>query len=309
MERPEIPEQGQAQPDRSSKEPHEKACGTKGHDNAHERGAELHQSLWESSKELAERAPKGTGESHERVCLVTGASGDIGAAICAAFHNAGWSVIGTDRREPRDVSVLTEFIQTNLQTCDNRLFSRCIERYGKLNCLINNAAFQSDSPLVATSDNDWDHAFNVNLKRPFQLIRDLHSYLALTKGSIINIGSVHAIATSANVAAYSISKGALSSLTRYAALELAPFGVRCNSILPGAVDTKMLKEGLHRRPHPDGAQGNLQNLIDKTPLGFVASPNQIAQMVLALTNDAAFGYMTGQCIVADGGASLRLATE
>lgn len=244
-----------------------------------------------------------------KTCLVTGAAGGIGAAISSRFADNGWKVLGTDLRPPKDMSVFSDFFEADLISVDNNELVDFVTRSGSLDSLVNNAAIQSDVSLGETSDEMWDRTFSVNLKRPFQLIRDLSALLADSGGSIVNVGSVHAVATSANVAAYAISKGALSSLTRYAALELAEIGVRCNAVLPGAVGTDMLIAGLSRRPHPDGPEGNLRQLIDRTPLGFLAEPDLIANMVFSLASDPAFAYMTGQCIVADGGASLRLSTE
>jgi NAD(P)-dependent dehydrogenase (short-subunit alcohol dehydrogenase family) len=120
---------------------------------------------------------------------------------------------------------------------------------------------------------------------------------------------VHAVATSANVAAYAVSKGALVSLTRSAAIDLAPLGVRCNAVLPGAVKTPMLLDGLSRRPHPRGPQGNLDDLGSRTPLGFVADPEAIAPTILFLADSLRSPYTTGQSLVVDGGASIRLSTE
>ena len=112
-----------------------------------------------------------------------------------------------------------------------------------------------------------------------------------------------------NVAVYAISKGALAALTRSAAIELAAAGIRCNAVLPGAVDTPMLREGLDRRPHPDGPDGNLNELAARTPLGFVATADQIAPSVVHLADGELSPYTTGQMLVVDGGATIKLGTE
>jgi NAD(P)-dependent dehydrogenase (short-subunit alcohol dehydrogenase family) len=148
-----------------------------------------------------------------------------------------------------------------------------------------------------------------NLRAPFQLIRDLAPRLAEVNGGIVNVSSVHAIVTSANVAAYAVSKGALVALTRSAAIDLAPLGVRCNAVLPGAVQTPMLFDGLSRRPHVRGPAGNLEDLKARTPLGFVARPEAVAPTIVHLVDRERSPYTTGQTIVMDGGASIRLSTE
>ena len=133
--------------------------------------------------------------------------------------------------------------------------------------------------------------------------------LSHSRGAVVNISSVHAIATSINVAVYAISKGALSALTRSAAVELAASGVRCNAVLPGAVDTAMLRDGLDRRYHPEGTAGNLAALAAGTPLGFVATPDQIAPSVVPLADSRQSPYTTGQMLVVDGGVTAKLGSE
>jgi NAD(P)-dependent dehydrogenase (short-subunit alcohol dehydrogenase family) len=160
-----------------------------------------------------------------------------------------------------------------------------------------------------TTDETWSRVMNTNVRAMFQLIRGLHQPLAATRGGIVNVSSVHAIATSKNVAAYAISKGAVASLTRTAALELALAGIRCNAVLPGAVLTPILEAGLARRPHARGPQGNLDEIAAQTPLGFVAAPDQIAPSIVFLADGRLSPYTTGQTLVVDGGATVQLSTE
>ena len=178
---------------------------------------------------------------------------------------------------------------------------------GPLAALVNNAAVGLGKPLRDTTDDDWKRLMDVNLRSAFQCIREARRFLAAANGAVVNAGSVHA--TSANAAVYAVTKGALCALTRAAALELAEDGVRCNAVLPGAVDTPMLRDGLSRRPHPAGPEGNFRELVARTPLGFVASPEQIAPTICFLADGEQTPYMTGQAVAVDGGATLRLATE
>ena len=99
------------------------------------------------------------------------------------------------------------------------------------------------------------------------------------------------------------------SLTRATAIDLASSGVRCNAVLPGAVQTTMLLDGLAGGPIPKGAQGNLEDLEARTPLRFVAQPEAVAPTILHLVDRERSPYTTGQSIVLDGGASVRLSTE
>ena len=246
-----------------------------------------------------------------RTVLVTGVCGGIGRATAKAFQSEGWSVIGVDRAEPDGDVEVDRFEMVDVSQSDQvaDLFSRLRTDLDGLNALVNNAATQINKPIVETSDDDWTHIINTNVRSAFQCIRDAHPLLKAVRGAVVNVASVHAIATSINVAVYAISKGALVALTRSAALELAEDGIRCNAVLPGAIDTKMLREGLDRRPNPDGPEGNLRILAQRTPLGFVAGADDIAPSIVHLADNDQSKYTTGQMLVLDGGATIRLSTE
>jgi len=241
--------------------------------------------------------------------LITGVGGGIGRATAAAFSQAGWTVIGTDHVEPAEDLHVDRFHHADVGR-DGGVDALVEElALDGLDGLVNNAAVQVDAALVATTDETWKLVMNTNLRAMFQLIRGLHGPLAARRGSIVNVSSVHAVATSGNVAAYAVSKGAVAALTRTAAIELAAVGVRCNAVLPGAVMTPMLQAGLSRRPHPQGADGNLDALVARTPLGFVATPEQIAPSILFLADSRLSPYTTGQTLIVDGGATVHLSTE
>ncbi len=246
-----------------------------------------------------------------RTVLITGVCGGIGKAAAASFTAAGWSVIGVDRSEPETDLPLERFALVDVSQGDQirSLFDDLGASLDGLNALVNNAAMQVNKPIIKTSDLDWEQIINTNVRSAFQCIRDAQPLLKAAKGAVVNVASVHAIATSMNVAVYAISKGALVALTRSAALELAADGVRCNAVLPGAIDTKMLRDGLDRRPNPDGAEGNLRILAHRTPLGFVATAEDIAPSILHLADNDQSKYTTGQMLVLDGGATIRLSTE
>lgn len=242
--------------------------------------------------------------------VVTGAQGGIGRATVQRFLSSGWDVIGVDAAAASndDESDRLHTVQADISTPDG--IDAVIEAVGEsLGALVNNAALQVNRSLVDTSDEEWELTVATNVGAPFRLIRSLAGALRAGEGSIVNVGSVHSVATSANVAAYAISKGALGQLSRSAALELAEYRIRCNTVAPGAVRTPMLTDGLARRPHPEGAEGNLRELESRTPLGRVADPTDIASVVYFLADNTQSAFVTGQVLVADGGATLRLGTE
>jgi NAD(P)-dependent dehydrogenase (short-subunit alcohol dehydrogenase family) len=240
-----------------------------------------------------------------RRVLITGCCGGLGRALANGFHDEGWSVLGTDIEKSCDIE-LERFVSVDLSAAEGiEKLVDALEPLERLDALVNNAALQVNLPLVETDDDVWHSVFTLNLDAAFRLIRWTAPHLARQGGAIVNIASVHALATSPNVAAYAVSKGALCALTRSAALELAPDGVRCNAVLPGALRTRMLLKGLAKR----GIDEGLEDLAARTPLGRVAEPEEVVPTVVHLADGRRSGFLTGQAIAVDGGATLRLGTE
>lgn len=240
--------------------------------------------------------------------MVTGAAGGLGRCIVDEFVANGWSVIGVDLDNAPQHEACEHWVGGDLTEPAVRYQLTEMALDG-LDALVNNAALQLNSSLADTSDSAWSRSLDVNLTTAFQLIRDLSPALSSTRGGVVNVGSVHAIASSENVFPYAVSKAAMTGLTRSSALELAGAGVRCNAVLLGAVDTPMLRDGLGRREHAEGPEGNLRTLVERTPLGFLAEPLQVVGTIRFLADTYLSPYTTGQAVVVDGGASLRLATE
>jgi NAD(P)-dependent dehydrogenase (short-subunit alcohol dehydrogenase family) len=183
-----------------------------------------------------------------------------------------------------------------------------------LDAVVNNAAVQIAKPLLETSAEEWDLVMASNLRSVFLGAKLAHPLLARQAqsggGAIVNVSSVHAVATSADIAAYAASKGGLLALTRAMAIEFAPDEIRVNAILPGAVDTPMLRAGL-TRGHVDGGtvHDRLDNLARKTVNGRVGQPEEIARAIYFLADNTQSSFMTGQAMIVDGGATARLSTE
>jgi NAD(P)-dependent dehydrogenase (short-subunit alcohol dehydrogenase family) len=179
-----------------------------------------------------------------------------------------------------------------------------------LDVLVNNAAYQIAKPLIETTVEEWDLVMASNLRSVFLSAKLAHSLLKMHGAAIVNVSSVHAIQTSANIAAYAASKGGLLALTRAMAIEFAPDNIRVNAILPGAVDTPMLRAGLGRGHVGHGdMQERLDNLARKTVNGRVGTPEEIAHAIYFLADNEQSSFMTGQALVIDGGATARLSTE
>ena len=249
-----------------------------------------------------------------RTVLITGAAGGIGRATVKLFASSGWRVIGVDRAPfgepfPED-GVYIQFdisIGGNLES----IFEQAHAYTGALNALVNNAAVQITKPLLQTSVEEWDAVMASNLRSVFLSAKLAHPlFKAAEGGAIVNVSSVHAVATSANIAAYAASKGGLLALTRAMAIEFAPDNIRVNAILPGAVDTPMLRAGMNRG-HVSGGdiQTRLDNLARKTVNGRIGQPGEIAHAIYFLADEVQSSFMTGQAMIVDGGATARLSTE
>jgi NAD(P)-dependent dehydrogenase (short-subunit alcohol dehydrogenase family) len=246
--------------------------------------------------------------------LITGAAGGIGRATVKLFANKGWHVIGVDRAtfgEPFPDNGL--FIQSDISIGENleSIFSQARAFTETLHALVNNAALQIAKPILETTVEEWDSVMASNLRSVFLGIKLAHPLLkAAGGGAIVNVSSVHAVATSADIAAYAASKGGLLALTRAVAIEFAPDNIRANAILPGAVDTPMLRAGLSRgHVSGDDIVARLDNLARKTVSGRVGTPEEIAHAIYFLADETQSSYMTGQALIVDGGATARLSTE
>jgi len=248
----------------------------------------------------------------KRTVVITGVSSGIGEASAKLFKESGWQVIGVSRRKPADPSILDHFHSADLSDPETpgRIHAEMIKITKDIQALVNNAAYQVCKPFVETTAEEWDRVFSTNVRAAFLLIKLLYPYLKKNRGSIVNVSSVHAIATSKDIAAYASSKGALLAMTRAAALEFGEDGVRVNALVPGAVDTPMLRDGLSRG-HVKGT--TTQELVDdlgsRHVFGRIGTPEEIAQSVLFLADNDRSSFMTGQALIIDGGATARLSTE
>ncbi|MGV8049434.1 MAG: SDR family NAD(P)-dependent oxidoreductase [Anaerolineaceae bacterium] len=250
----------------------------------------------------------------KRTLLITGAAGGVGRATVQYFLEKGWKIIGVDLKEiypefPADGLYIQADISvpTNLEL----IYKQASAFVPALDAVVNNAGFQIAKPLIETTVEEWDLVMASNLRSVFLGARLGHPLLkAEGGGAIVNVSSVHALATSTNIAAYAASKGGLLALTRAMAIEFAPDNIRVNAVLPGAVDTPMLRAGFNRGHLSAGTEEDqLAALARKTVNGRVGQPREIASVIYFLSDGSQSSFMTGQAIVVDGGATARLSTE
>jgi NAD(P)-dependent dehydrogenase (short-subunit alcohol dehydrogenase family) len=231
------------------------------------------------------------------VVVVTGAAGGIGAATCDLLDSYGWDVVAVDRLPVERPGAL------QVDIADAEAVTTALSALPRVDALVNNAALQLYKSLLETTAEEWDAVAAVNIRGAFVCLKAVHRQLEEARGSVVNVGSVHASATSHSIAAYAATKGGLSAFTRAAAIEMARLGVRVNAVLPGATDTPALRAGFVRNVDAQ------QILIDRTPLKRIGSPRDIAQAIAFLIDHDRASFITGQEFAVDGGALARLSTE
>ena len=244
-----------------------------------------------------------------KIVAITGVAGGIGSATALAFEAAGWGVAGVDLTDPPSRTPVGQFARLDLGDTEIRAqLAAFFSGLEGLSALVNLAALQGTDSIDDTHLAGWDAVLNANARGTFLAMQAAHPQLRHSGGAIVNVASVHAVATSVGAAPYASSKAAIVAMTRSAAIEWAP-DVRVNAVLPGAVDTPMLRRGVQRWASSDSVEAAVKGLAERIPLGRIGRPEEIAQAILFLADRDRSSFITGQTLVADGGALARLSTE
>jgi pteridine reductase len=244
---------------------------------------------------------------HEKSILITGAAKRVGAAIARRLHRAGASLTLHYHASEREAHALQS--ELNLQRAQSVLLVKanlletaglaeivksCVERFGALDALVNNASAFYPTPVGTISAANWDELVGANLKAPLFLAQAAAPYLKKVAGCIVNITDIHAERPLKNYVVYSIAKAGLVGLTKSLARELGP-EVRVNAVAPGPIAWP-----------EDGSFDEVtrQRVISHTLLKRIGEPDDIARAVYYLIAEAP--YVTGQIISVDGGRSVNL---
>ena len=233
-----------------------------------------------------------------RVVLVTGGAGGIGRALCAAFQQAG-AKVAVASRKPGGGDLAVACDVRELQQCFNAV-AQVTAAFGRLDVLVNNHGANFLAPANAISQNGWRAITSVVLDGTFHMCRAAFEPLsACGRGRVISIAATNAAAGSPMMAPRGAGKAGVISLMESLAVEWAPFGITCNSVSPGPVDT----EGANSRLWAD--REAYERVARRVPLGKrMATPADVVGPVLFLASDDA-AFVTGAEIVVDGGERLR----
>lgn len=240
-----------------------------------------------------------------KVALVTGASSGIGTAVARRLACDGYSVMAAGRDAGRMANLKAELAAIrpwigDLGSSDvcNRLIAACVEAFGRLDVLVNNAGIYFPATTEETNDEMWSQTLAINLSTPFFLSRAAMPHLRRTKGAIVNIASDWGLVGGRNGVAYCASKGGLVLMGKAMTMDHAAEGVRINAVCPGDVETPMLYRSAAKRGLDKGAA--LKQANDSIRSGRVTTAAEVAAVVAFLASDDA-AQINGVAIPIDGG--------
>ncbi len=237
-----------------------------------------------------------------KTALVTGAAGGIGAAVVRALRAKGARVAVADR----DVTGIEAEAHLPGDLRDpayaDGLPAAAVAALERLDIVVNNAGVITRGKVTDTSDADWDLSLGVNVEAPFRICRAAIPLMAETGGgAIVNVASCWGLRPGPNHAVYCMTKAAIASLTQCMGMDHAHQGIRINAVAPNEVNTPMLRTGFAKRGFdPDSAVAELGKTV---PLGRIAEPEDIADVILFLASDAA-RYKCGAVVEVNGGKAV-----
>lgn len=237
----------------------------------------------------------------QKVAIVTGASRGIGRSIAKSLANKDYIVIANyNKSEKEAIELKNEFNNIDIFKADvskrddvKSLVEYTLNKYGKIDVLVNNAGIDNEKLFQDITDEDWQNVINTNLYSVFCVTQEVVNNMIHNKsGCIINISSIYAIQGGPFAVAYTASKAGIDGITKSLAKELGPSNIRVNSIAPGCIDTDMNKYL---------SKEDLDNIKNETPLQKIGRPEDIAKCVNWLVEDE---FTTGQVISINGGWSI-----
>ncbi len=239
----------------------------------------------------------------DKISLITGAAQGIGRAIALKFADEGSDIVLVDINEEKCKEVAREIQSRNRKSWIYRidvsdykqveeLFNNEIEKWGRIDVLVNNAGITRDNLIVRMKEEEWDDVIRINLKGVFNFCKVASRFMMKQRsGVIVNISSIIGLVGNMGQVNYSASKAGIIGITKSLAKELASRNIRVNAVAPGFIQTPMTEELNEERK---------KLMLEAIPLNRIGTPEEVANLVLFLASGES-SYITGQVINVDGG--------
>jgi NAD(P)-dependent dehydrogenase (short-subunit alcohol dehydrogenase family) len=246
----------------------------------------------------------------DKVAIITGTTKGIGVAVAKEFAKEGAKVVGTGRTVELGQEVVEEiraeggeamFVQCDVsqKAQIDHLVKETVDRYVTIDIVVNNAGVNHSADFFDITEEDWDWVMGVDLKGTFLLSQAAARVMVDQEkpGVIVNVSSVMAVLALADQIPYCAAKGGVNQLTKAMALSLIDRGIRVNCVAPGPVMTELMQRVVHN-------EQKHQQLMDRLPIGYIASCEEIARAIVFMASDDA-SYFVGQTIYPDGGRMIQ----
>jgi len=247
-----------------------------------------------------------------KVAIVTGSSKGIGEGIARVFSKEGAKVVVVCRTESAGQKMADElgagdgraiFIKTDVKVSESvqAMIASTIETFGRLDILVNNAGYHISKNVEETSEEEWQHIIETNLRSTFLCSKYAIPHLRKTKGNIINISSMVGLVGQPNAGAYSATKGGQIAMSKGMAIDFAPDGIRVNVICPGWIQTPLVDDWFGQQD--DEAEAR-KYIFGRHPLGRIGTIEECGKAALYLASAEDAGFVTGITLNIDGGITL-----
>jgi NAD(P)-dependent dehydrogenase (short-subunit alcohol dehydrogenase family) len=249
------------------------------------------------------------GQLDGKTAIITGAASGMGREEALLFVLEGARVVATDINEDGVKAVADEIVKRGGKAIAlahdvsseeqwQRVVEACLNTYGKIDVLVNNAGVSSETTVLSATVEQWNKVMAINVTSVFLGMKHVIPHMqAAGGGSIINISSIAGLSGCCGAGPYTASKGAVRMLTKAAAVDYGKDGIRVNSIHPGYIETPMSSKFIQHEP-------TLQYFLSQTPMGRVGQPSEVAKAALFLASDAS-SYVTGVELAVDGGVTAK----
>ena len=248
---------------------------------------------------------------HNKAAIVTGSTKGIGLGIASVFAREGAMITVVSNEEGGDQIAATLkqsgaadafFVQADVRESQQiqTMIARTVERFGRLDILVNNVGYHISKNVEHTSEQEWEFLIATNLRSTFLCSKYAVPHLKQTKGAIINISSMVGLVGQPNAVAYSATKGGQIAMTKSMAIDLAPHGVRVNAICPGWIATPLVDDWFSQQ---EDEAASRKYIYSQHPMGRIGTSEECGRAALFLATDEA-SFITGVALPLDGGVTL-----